>query len=396
MAQPDNRPLIAANLATFALFGALCTCAVLWMRVPELGKTPPLDPVVTEHLNQARGLQKLGKWHEAGEIIERYAHQGYPRALFHHAKILTRGWGVAPDLEKARLALLRAVQFKFSLRGEAAYELGLLYQRASGPDCGRIAVEWFLKALDWGYKKAHVQLAKHFSRGIGVDQDLARAALHYDAAAKAGFEAVSLKFARLLQKGANGIEKDPERAIVLAESAIASLKVKARSGSGSSAKTLGRLYRDGEFVRRSTDKAFYWLRHASHLGNPGAMHDLANLLLAGKRPEKSALEAIGWLKRAAEAGHGGAMTKLGRLHLAEKFGLKDTGAVAWFKRGVEAAHAGAMEELARICAEGKLAPKNMDGALKLAKRGSKLGHTGSKTLLRELLAQAAKSESTRS
>ncbi|MEM8645402.1 MAG: tetratricopeptide repeat protein [Pseudomonadota bacterium] len=396
MAQPDNRPLIAANIATFALLGALCACAVLWMRVPDLGKTPPLDPVVTEHLNQARGLQKLGKWAEAGEIIERYAHQGYPRALFHHAKILARGWGVEPDLEKARLALLRTVQFKFSLRGEAAYELGLLYQRASGPDCGRIAVEWFLKALDWSYEKAHVQLAKHFSRGIGVDQDLARAALHYDSAAKAGFEAVSLKFARLLVKGANGIEKDPERALVLAESAIASLKVKARSGSASSAKTLGRLYRDGEFVRRSTDKAFYWLRHASHLGNPGAMHDLANLLLAGKRPEKAAPEAIGWLKRAAEASHGGAMTKLGRLHLAEKFGLKNTGAVAWFERGVEAAHAGAMEELARICAEGKLAPKNMDGALKLAMRGSKLGHTGSKTLLKELLAQSAKTESARS
>ncbi len=387
MAQPKNRPIVLANLATFLVFGALCTAAVLWVRTPDFGKNPPTDPVVAEHLSQARGLQKLGKWEDAAEIIERYAHQGYPRALFHHAKILSRGWGVKPDMEKARLALLRAVQFKFALRGEAAYELGQLYQRSSGPDCNRIAVEWFLKALDWGYDKAHTQLAMHFSRGVGVKQDLARATLHYDGAAKAGFEAVSLKFARILMKGRYGVEKDPERALALATSAIASLKTKAASGSGSSAKTLGRLYRDGEFVNRSKDKAFYWFRHASHLGNPGAMHDLANLLLAGKALIKAAPEAIGWLKRASEAGHGGAMTKLGRLHLTAKFGLKPTGAVDWFKRGVEAAHAGAMEELARICAEGKLAPKNMEGALKLAKRGTALGHTGSKTLLKALLVQ---------
>ncbi len=115
MAQPKNRPIVLANLATFVVFGALCTAAVLWVRTPDFGKNPPTDPVVAEHLSQARGLQKLGKWEDAAEIIERYAHQGYPRALFHHAKILSRGWGVKPNMEKARLALLRAVQFKFSI-----------------------------------------------------------------------------------------------------------------------------------------------------------------------------------------------------------------------------------------------------------------------------------------
>ncbi|MEM9473370.1 MAG: tetratricopeptide repeat protein [Pseudomonadota bacterium] len=388
MTRHENLKPGLVNASIFAVLCSLCAAVLLWRDLPDGGKEPAVDPVVNEQLNQARGLQRLGKWTDAAEIIERYAHQGYPRALFHHAKILSRGWGVKPDMEKARLALLQAVQFKFSLRGEAAYELGRLYQKSSGPDCNRIATEWFQKALQWGYRKAHVQLAMHFMRGIGVPQDQFKALHHYEGAVRAGFEAASLKYARILLKGQYGIEKDPPRALRLAGRAIVALEAKAKAGSGSAAKTLGRLYRDGEFVELSTNRAFRWFRHASQLGNPGAMHDLANLLLVKSPQDNAAEEAIGWLTRAADAGHGGAMTKLGRLHLAEQHGLKSDGAVAWFRKGVKAAHAGAMEELARICAEGKLAPKDMAGALRLARRGTALGHTGSKTLLQALLKQA--------
>ncbi len=395
MTRPDRSRLLTSNLTTFAVLCGLCATVVLWPKAAEFGKQPPLDPLVTEQLNQARGLQKVGKWADAAEIIERYAHQGYPRALFHHGKILARGWGVEPDLEKARMALLRAVQFDFPLRGETAFELGRLYQRSSGPDCNRIAVEWFLKALDWDYEKAHVQLAMHFTRGIGVAADQRRALFHYEGAMRAGFEAASLTYARILLRGRYGVPKDPVRAQDLADAAIKALDVKARSGSASAAKILGRLFRDGEFVESSTKTALSWFRRSGELGDAGAMHDLANLLLAEDPDGADAEEAIAWLNRAAALGHGGAMTKLGRLHLKEAHGLEKTGAVAWFRQGVQAAHGGAMEELARIRAEGKLAPKDLDGALKLARRGSELGHTGSKNLLQALLKQSAsiKSES---
>lgn len=388
MTRPDKTKSILVNVSTFAAICGFCAAGFFWQNVSDQGREPPVDPLVNEQLSQARGLQKLGKWADAAEIIERYAHQGYPRALFHHAKILSRGWGVKPDVEKARLALLRAVQFDFSLRGEAAYELGRLYQKSAGPDCNRIATEWFQKALGWGYRKAHVQLAMHFTRGIGVPRDQKRALYHYEGAVNAGFEAVSLRYARILLKGQYGVGKDPARAQELAGRAITALEAKAKAGSGSAGKTLGRLHRDGEFVKLSRTRAFHWFRHASHLGDSGAMHDLANLLLAKDAGKDSVEEGIGWLTRAAEAGHGGAMTMLGRLHLAEQHGLKSDGAVEWFRKGVKAAHAGAMEELARICAEGKLAPKDMAGALKLARRGTSLGHTGSKTLLQALLKQA--------
>lgn len=376
------------GFAVFAGAGLVIAALTFWDGEERTARSAPIDPVVAEAIKQARGLQKLGQWEEAATTFEHYAHQGYPTAMFHTAKAYGRGWGVAPDLEKSRQMLLRAVQFQFPFRGEAAFELGRLYQRAKGKDCNRIAVEWFLRALEWDYKKAHVQLAAHYERGLGVERDLDQAIVHYREAAKAGYESASIRFARALKKGRFGMTPDPERAQYLAIRAIAALEKKAAGGSGSAAKMLGRLYRDGEFVEANLETAERWLRRSSQLGDTGGMHDLANLILATSQEKKAHQEALGWLRRAAGLGHGGAMTALGRLHLKEDHGLQRTEAVAWFKKGVEAGHAGSMEELARLCAEGRLVPKDLDGALKLARKGAALGHAGSKTLLKDLLAMS--------
>lgn len=377
------------GLAVFAGAGLIVAALTLWNGNERTDRSAPVDPVVAEAIKQARGLQKLGRWEEAAASLEHYAYQGYPTAMFHSAKAYGRGWGVEPDLEKSRQLLLQAVQYNFSFRGEAAYELGRLYQRAKGKDCNRIAVEWFLRALEWDYKKAHVQLAVHYERGLGVERDLDQAIVHYREAAKAGYEAASIRFARALDKGRFGMTPDPERAQYLADKAIAALKEKAAAGSGSAAKMLGRLYRDGEFVAVDMKTAESWFRRSSQLGDTGGMHDLANLILVTSDKEKAHQEALGWLRRAAELGHGGAMTALGRLHLKEAHGLKRAGAVAWFNQGVEAGHGGSMEELARLCAKGRLVPKDLAGAIELARKGASQGHVGSKSLLKDLLAMSA-------
>lgn len=380
------------GFAVLASAGLVIAALTLWNDEDYVARSAPIDPVAAEAIKQARGLQKLGQWQQAATTLELYAHQGYPTAMFHTAKAYSRGWGVAPDLEKSRQMLMRAVLFEFPFRGEAAYELGRLYQRSKGTDCNRIAVEWFLRALEWDYKKAHVQLAVHYERGLGVERDLDEAVIQYREAAKAGYESASIRFARALKKGRFGMTPDPERAQYLAGKAIVSLKKKAADGSGSAAKMLGRLYRDGEFVEANFETSEQWLRRSSQLGDTGGMHDLANLILARSENEKSQQEALGWLRRAADLGHGGAMTALGRLHLKQDYGLKRDAAVAWFKKGVEAGHAGSMEELGRLCARGVLVPKDLDGALKLARKGAALGHTGSKTLLKDLLAMSGEGE----
>ncbi|PCJ95821.1 MAG: hypothetical protein COA52_03150 [Hyphomicrobiales bacterium] len=348
-------------------------------------KSAPIDPLVNEAIAQARALQKIGKLKEAFVIFEKYAEQGYPDAMFYAAKSYARGWGVKPDLEKAREISLKAVQYGFSYRGETAYGLGRLFQLSRGPDCNSFAVRWFKKALRWNYKKASMQLAFHYERGLGVEQDIKQARAYYEIAVRAGHEQAMLTYARMLKEGRYGIVPEPERAFELSKRAMISLASKARGGSGSAAKQLGRIYRKGKLVPVDLKLARKWLLRSARLGSTGGMHDLARLMLYDPQNKSENDEALAWLRLASKQGHGGAMTALGRFHLKEEYGLKQSGAVDWFLKAVSLEHAGAMEELARLHEQGILITQNHAEAIRLARRGSELGHSGSKTLLKKLL-----------
>ncbi|MEH6633061.1 MAG: tetratricopeptide repeat protein [Halopseudomonas aestusnigri] len=352
-------------------------------------KNAPTDPFVNEHLSQARGLQKQGKLRDAIVVFEKYALQGYPDAMFHVAKAYSTGWGVAPDLEKARHYYLLAVQYSFSYRSETAYELGRLFQRSKGPDCNTIAIKWFKKSLMWKYNKAALQLAIHFEKGLGVKQDTEQAIKYYEIAASTGIEQALLKYARLLAKGRYGITPDPERAFNLVEMAIIALERKSRAGSPSASKQLGRLYRDGELTKQDPIRAKKWLLKSAQLGSVGGMHDYAHLLLNKSKKSKSDIKsALNWLQKASDLGHGGAMTSLGRFHINGKYGLKAKGAVIYFIRGVKVGHGGAMEELARLYVKGQLVNQDYDKAIQLAQQGSDNGHIGCTRLLENLTKQS--------
>ena len=351
----------------------------------EQSKSAPVNPLVNEAISQARALQKLGKLEEAFSVFEKFAELGHPDAMFYMAKAYARGWGVQPDLEKAREISLEAVQYGFSYRGETAYGLGRLFQLSHGPDCNTVAVQWFKKALKWNFKKASMQLAFHYERGLGVDQDIKQARVYYEMAVRAGYEQAMIKYARLLVEGRYGVTPDLSRAQTLSEQAIQSLSSKARGGSGSAAKQLGRIYRNGKLVPADLDQAYKWMLRSARLGNTGGMHDLARLMLSKPGHDSEHDEALAWLRLAARQGHGGAMTALGRFHLSEEYSLQKNGAVGWFKMGVAAEHSGAMEELARLYELGMLVERNHAEAVRLAKRGKKLGHSGSRKLLNKLL-----------
>jgi len=344
----------------------------------------PYDTAIEVALKEARSLRKSGYEEEAFRILSTQAARRYAPALHQLGLAHSRGWGTAVDLDAARDAFLQAVEYDFPGRGETAYELGRLYQRSVGEDCNALAVSWFQRAEAWGYTKAHLQLAVHYERGLGIDRDIDRAFHHYEVAAAHGSEAAAIKFARALKRGAAGLAADPDRAAYLADIAIRSLVQKARAGSGSAAKLLGRLYRDGDFVVMDLTSARRWFQRSGELGDPGGMHDLARLVLATETDPVQHRRALAWLRRAVSLGHGGAMTAIGRFHLAEKYGLNRNDAVIWFERGVEALHAGAMEELARLYAAGDLVTRDMTRALDLAERGAELGHRGSQTLLTDL------------
>jgi len=358
--------------------------------VKEQGKSAPQVSQVKEKLDQARALQKQGKLAESVMIYEQYALQGYPNAMFYLAKSYSKGWGVKPDLDKARRLLLNAIEYNFRYRGESAYQLGRLFQKSAGPNCNTIAVEWFKKALKWHYIKASLSLATHYEQGLGVEQDLKKAIFYYQMATQEGISVAALKHARLIISGKFGLKKDVDYGTKLLTFAVTEFEKEALKGKASSAKTLGRLYRNGtliNLVKQNSDNvamAIHWFRLASDLGDSGAMHDLGHLLLFISESSNHQ-EAITLFKKAAEIGHGGAATTLGRFHLQEKFNLKKQRAIPWLKKGVVVGHSGAIKELAIVYFEGKLIKRNLDKAIELLQVAANKGHSGSRKLLNKYL-----------
>lgn len=385
MTRTDKKSLLWKGLLLGTVFGIAGAVALSSETQPSKVRTERIDPTIEEMIKQARGLQKVGRWEAAADILTQLANDDHPVALFHLGRAYKNGWGVEADLEQSRLIFMEAVRYSFAFRGETAYELGRLFQRSSGEDCAAIALQWFMKALAWDYSKAHVQLAKHYERGIGTERDLASAFHHYEQAAIAGYPSSTINYARILLTGRYGVTPDPERARFWAERAIAGLEQKARDGSASSAKTLGRIYRDGEFMETDRKLAKDWFLRSANLGDAGAMHDLAQMLIALSPNEDDVEEALKWLRLAATAEHGGALTALARLHLKEKFELEPEAAVELLERGVAVGHPGAMEELGRLFAEGSYVPQDRSKATDLARKGSDRGHQGSTSLLQELL-----------
>jgi len=349
------------------------------------GKPSPVQPSVMKQLTLAKSLQKQGKLLESTQIFEQFAIQGYPDAMFYLAKAYTKGWGVKPDLIKARWHFLNAVEYDFSYRGETAYQLGILYQKSAGPDCNTIAVEWFKKSIKWKYLKAAVSLGTHYEKGYGVPKDLDKAIYYYEMATHDGITIAALKHARIISSGNFGVPRDIEYAATLLKFSVENLELDVGRGKASAAKTLGRLYRDGisnihlpEYT--NLEKSIFWFRRSSDLDNIGAKHDLAKLLLLVDE-DRHHKEAITLLQTSANSGHGGAAASLGRMHLAEKYNLPKAGSIPWFNMGVNAGHTGAIKELAVLYYQGELVDKDINMAIKLLQKGENKGHSPSKRLL---------------
>lgn len=366
---------IASALIGFAVFFCASSC-----QASPFASTP----ATIEAVAQARALQKKGELKQAIDLFELHAAEGSPTAMFHAGKAYSRGWGVKPDLVKAEHYFVSAIQFDFPQRGEAVYEMGRVFQRSIGPDCDTLAVEWFEKALGWQFVKASMQLAIHYEKGRGVDQDIGKAIKNFEIATHAGYAQALLKYAYILIEGRYDIAPNPQRAELMIARAMETLERKARTGSASAAKQLGRIYRKGNLVPVDLAKAEKWLLQSARSGSTGGMHDIARLILAQKDSARQ-MEALDWLRAAAKRGHGGAMTTLGRLHLAEKYGLLRPEALTWFEMGIEAGHGGAMEEMAELYTQGLLVEKDITRAIELAQTGSDIGHAGCARLLAILL-----------
>lgn len=342
------------------------------------------DPIVTSDLKRARTHAKNGEWNRSAQLVEQHARGRNPQAKLEYALLLSRGWGVRRDREHARQLLLQAVAYEFADRGRAAFELGRLYKAASGEDCTRIALEWFTKAAQWDYSKAHLELGAAYRNGLGTEPNATRALKHYRVAAANGSATAIWSMIEMVKRGTVDSGPDLHKARLLADEHMPRLIEQAQAGNAYAARTIARFYLEGSVIPHNRGEAGRWFTEAVGLGDPAAMHDLARMMMKGDNRSDDADTILDLLRESAKRGYAGAMTALGRLHLKEKYQLPRKGAVDWFTRGVAAGHGGSMEELARLYLVGDLVGPDPEEARRLARMGAKLRHQGSLRLLEEI------------
>lgn len=370
--------VILTSLSTVIVAGALSlhTNKVDTVYIP--------DPVTQQELNAAKTFAKKQKWSEAASILKRNAVGDNVQAKFEYAMLFAKGWGVPRDLEKARNLLLQAVQRPFKDRARAAFELGRVYRVSKGKDCSRIAFEWFTKAAQWGFIKAHNEIGKSYARGIGVDQDIEEALTHYRIAVQHNSTSAILPLVTLVAKGSSTLPPNRKKALAILNEFLPKLENAAKSGDARAARSIGRLYLNDLVIEADETKALRWLSISSGLGDAIAMHDMALLIMDTQKEFASQDEVLQLLKESAKRNYSAAITTLGRLHLKKQFGLPARKAVDYFNKGISAGHPGSMEELARLYFKGKYVEYNLERARDLAQQGTVLKHRGSKKLLDEI------------
>lgn len=381
------------QIASFAILASISTVIVasaLSLHKPDMQSAYVPDPVTKKELLMARGFIKNKDWQKAAEILEKNAVGANVQAKYEYAMLYAKGWGVPRDLEKARNLFLQAVQRPFKDRAKAAFELGRVYRMSKGEDCSRIAFEWFTKSMQWGYMKAHNELGKSYSRGIGVKQNIELALKHYRYAAVHNSSSAVIPLIELLAKGSESMPANPEKAAAILTEFMPRLEEAAKAGDSRAARSIGRLHLNGLMFEPNNEEAIRWLSIAAGLGDAIAMHDMAMLLVETKKEQAIKEDIIELLNESARRNYAAAITTLGRLHLKSKFGLPERKSVEFFNKGIAAGHPGSMEELGRLYLKGKHVQYNLVKARELAERGALLKHSGSKKLLDEIKKAEAK------
>ena len=98
------------------------------------------------------------------------------------------------------------------------------------------------------------------------------------------------------------------------ESAYYILAPLAAQGNSASQYQLGRLYKNGWFVRKDEIEAIKWYSLAAKQGNPKAQNNVGLMFLVGSGVDKSNDDAIKWLRLAAENGLANAQLNLALIY----------------------------------------------------------------------------------
>lgn len=146
-----------------------------------------------------------------------------------------------------------------------------------------------------GNAKAQNELGMRYEQGADVEQNIAKAAEWYRAAAELGHAEAQHNLARLYYNG-TGMAPDYRQASEWFEKA-------ASQGDARAAAILGVLYSRGDKVEKDLKKAASWTGKAAALGNAGAQYELGVFYLNGQGLQKDMLQAYKWFVIAESGGY---------------------------------------------------------------------------------------------
>ena len=301
---------------------------------------------------EGRESYQQGNYTEAVNEYGKLAKEGVPEAAYELGKAYRYGNGVPQDAEKAAEWLIAAVSQPNSRRPHASYHLGSMFLDGEGVpqdlDLGRRLLE---QAVENGYARAGLPLARLYAGGQGGSQDIPRAVELAQSSAESGDIESYFWLLRGYRPGGL-LGENPQRSALFADQVSALLRQRIDEQSDPRAmRDLAVIHYQGLGVPADRDTAMRWLERAAELqhpeylaqvgddimkGNNGfeadpaegfrilrtaasrywsaeAMAMLAEAYRDGLGTPQDAIEAENWFRRAVEAGSRRAKLEYGRM-----------------------------------------------------------------------------------
>ena len=284
-------------------------------------------------LGQILGRTGINKPVEAADWLHKAADQGDFLAEFSLGTLYLKGEGVPKDASQAAIWYRRAADHGYPA---AQVGLGTLYRHGEGvaQDLSE-AQRWYSKAesdvsppsRDQSppeedrkvvvrrdqYQQAILGLADQYRTGKGLPQDYEQALNWYLKAADFG-SSIAQTWVGRMYRDSLGVPKD----VAVAEQWF--LKA-AETGHSWHQYDLGKLYADGG----AYEKAFKWYRKAADQDHYRAQYELALVHHHGKGRPQDYAEALRWYRKAGDLGHPLAVYNLGLMYLNGKGVQQDDG-----------------------------------------------------------------------
>lgn len=216
--------------------------------------------------------------------------------------------------------------------------LGRAYDRAGR---GEDAMRASRKGMELGYLAAWHNIGNLYAKGLGVEQDYARAYEYFAYAAERGHpeDQHNLGVYHLLGQG---VPQDYAKARHWLETASA-------QNWSSSLNRLGLMHQNGLGGPVDAEMAVHLFTRSVNLGDAGAMVNLANAYRKGFGVDQDLARAFGLFERAALQGNRAAFVSLGNmLEQGEGTDPDPQGAAFWFTLASRAGDQAALEAMMRL------------------------------------------------